>query len=507
MKLQKLLLAFAIFMAFFIVHPKAGAAADVVNPKQTYTYEMMVRDMKLLAQRYPDIISYKTIGNSEYGRPIFAVSLGTGNANLFINGSHHAREWISTNLNMNMIEQYAKMYQGNQIFGGYNVRKVLDESTIWFVPMVNPDGVTLQQAGLSKFPSSVHSSLIKMNEGSKNFKRWKANAKGVDLNRQYNANWANIKSNYSYPRWSNHKGRAPEQASETKAMVKFTKEINPEMAVSYHSSGEIIYWYFHQKGQIFDRDHKFAKGIGHLTGYSLVKPVSNPSGGGYTDWFISKYGRPAFTPELGTYAGNTHVPLSQYSKIWNQNKYIGLQKASESYQLYLARGGKPKLKEVNVNIDGQNITFDQPALSIDDRTVVPIRGVFELLGANVEWVSSTNTIIARKGPITIELKEGSKSAKINGVVKMLDVAPQVINNRTLIPLRFVSEALGASVSWDQATSTALITSPPETVTPSVHPTVNDVTFTDASRSEPQLENQNEVQNDDLVGAHSESQSK
>lgn len=483
---QKLMLAFIICMALLLIKPNEGRAADIMNPKQTYTYEEMVRDIKAMANRYPDIIKYKTIGTSEYGRQIYAVSLGTGNAKTFINGSHHAREWISTNLNMYMLEQYAKMYKANQSFGGYNVKKVLDETTIWFVPMVNPDGVTLQQSGLSKFPKSIHSSLINMNEGSTNFKRWKANAKGIDLNRQYNADWKNIRNNYTSPRWSNHKGAAPEQASETKAIVKFTKEINPEMSVAYHSSGEILYWYFHQSGSIFKRDEAYAKKIGQYTGYSLVKPISNPSGGGYTDWFVQKYGRPGFTPELGTYAGNTHVPLSQFDKIWSQNKYIGLYTASEGYKLYLTRGGKPKPKEVNVKIDGKLIAFDQPALYIDGRTMVPVRGVFEKLGASVNWSQATNTITARKGTTIVELKIGSKTAKVNGISKTLDVAPLVLNNRTLIPLRFISEALGAKVGWDQAAFTALITSPPADSTPPEVPAVNpvsDVTLTVTGKSE------------------------
>nr|WP_251025712.1 M14 family zinc carboxypeptidase [Bacillus sp. ISL-47] len=436
----------------------------------------MVRDIKDLASRYPDIIKYKSIGNSEYGRPIYAVSLGTGNANLFINGSHHAREWMTTNLSMNMLEEYAKMYKGQQTFGGYNVKKVLDETTIWFVPMVNPDGVTLQQYGLSKFPSSVHSSLIKMNEGSTDFKRWKANAKGIDLNRQYNADWANIRNNYPSPRWSNYKGTAPEQAAETKAIVKFTKEINPDMAIAYHTSGEILYWYFHQSGSRLTRDQNYAKKISQYTGYNMVAPTSNPSGGGYTDWFVLKYGRPGFTPELGKYAGNTHVPVSQFDTIWGQNKYVGLYSASESYKLYLARGGQPKPVEARVKIDGVLLSLQQPALYMDGRVLVPVRGVFEKLGATIQWEQSTNTIIARKDDTTVELRVGSKTAKVNGEAKTLDVAPIIVNNTTLIPLRFVSEALGAQIGWHQESLTALISSPAEKdVTPPEKPVVNPVT--------------------------------
>lgn len=474
--IYKLSIAIMILIALFILRPSISHAADVVNPKQTYTYEMMVRDIKELSNRYPDIIKYKTIGNSEYNRPIYAVSLGTGNAKTFINGSHHAREWISTNLNMYMIEQYAKMYESKQSFGGYNVKKVLDETTIWFVPMINPDGVTLQQFGPSKFPSSVRSSLIKMNDGSTDFKRWKANAKGVDLNRQYKADWSNIRNNYTSPRWSNHKGNAPEQAAETKALVKFTKEINPEIAVSYHSSGEVLYWNYKQSGSILTRDLNFAKKIGHFTGYSLVNVGSNPSGGGYTDWFISNFKRPAFTPELGRYSGQTHVPVSEFDRIWSQNNYIGLYTASEGYKLYLAKGGQPKYQEVNVKIDNTLMHFEQPALLVNGTTVVPVRGVFEHLGAVVEWNPKTYQIFARKGTSLIELKVGSKTMKVNGVSKTIDIAPLIINNHTLIPLRAVSEALGAEVGWEVETTTALITSAPteSDTTPPSSPTLNDV---------------------------------
>ncbi|GEM_PF-2046473 len=488
MKQHKLLVSFAIIILFFMWKPALSHAADIVNPNKTYTYDQMVQDIKALGQKYPDQIHYKIIGSSEYHRPIYAVSLGTGNAKVLVNGSHHAREWISTTLNMYMLEQYAKMYENNQTFGGFNVRNVLDDTTMWFVPMVNPDGVTLQQFGLSKFPITDHSSLLKMNEYSHDFKKWKANAKGVDLNRQYNAGWATIKSNRPMPSWSHHKGFYPEQAAETKTMVKFTKEVDPEMALSYHASGEILYWKFNQTGQLYNRDLAYAKRIGQYTGYSLVYPGTNPSGGGYNDWFTSTYKRPGFTPELGRYAGNTHVPLSEFSRIWSQNRFVGLYVASEGHKLYLARGGKPKYQEVNVKIDGELVNFEQSALLIDGKTVVPLRGVFEYFGAVVEWEQSTKTITARKGTTIIELVIGSKTMKVNGTSTNLEVAPQMVNNHTMIPLRAVSEAFGAEVGWDAETTTALITSPAQEVDemapaqPVIDP-VSDISLTVTGSSE------------------------
>src|SRR5699024_7643956 len=127
-----------------------GSVTDIsfVNPMKTYTYDHMVKDIKDLQKAYPDLITYHVVGKSEYGRDIYAVSLGNGKATTFINGSLHAREWISTNLNMYMLENYAKAYTTNRNIQGYNARKILNDTTIWFMPMVNPDGVTLQQRGL-----------------------------------------------------------------------------------------------------------------------------------------------------------------------------------------------------------------------------------------------------------------------------------------------------------------------------------------------------------------------
>lgn len=323
------------FILFIFDETEVGAA--VINPNQVYTYEQMEADIVRLADTYPELVSYKVIGKSEYGRDIYAISLGKGESTVFINGSHHAREWMTTTLNMYMIDQYAIAYRNGSKINNYNARNILNKTTIWFVPMVNPDGVTLQQYGLKAFPESIHQELLKMNDGSRDFKRWKANAKGVDLNRQYNANWANIKSNPGKPYYENYKGSQPHSAAEVKAVLKLIGEIDPEVSVSYHSSGEILYWNFLQKGTWYQRDHAYAKQIGNMTGYSLVYPGANPSGGGFTDWFITNYKRPAFTPEISRYYPETSPPLSEFNRVWSQNKAVGLYVANIGHNLNQTR--------------------------------------------------------------------------------------------------------------------------------------------------------------------------
>ncbi|MBQ9280007.1 MAG: copper amine oxidase N-terminal domain-containing protein [Clostridia bacterium] len=121
---------------------------------------------------------------------------------------------------------------------------------------------------------------------------------------------------------------------------------------------------------------------------------------------------------------------------------------------------------VNVQLNGTNIDFTDAngekveAQIINSRTMVPMRKIFELLNANVEWEASTRTVSATKGDISIKLQIDNEIAEItrNGKTEKttLDSKPVIVNNRTLVPLRFISESLGKQVGWDSANSTAII---------------------------------------------------
>ncbi|RXJ01646.1 hypothetical protein DS745_09195 [Anaerobacillus alkaliphilus] len=111
---------------------------------------------------------------------------------------------------------------------------------------------------------------------------------------------------------------------------------------------------------------------------------------------------------------------------------------------------------IKVEIDGEIIKFDQPATTIAGRTMVPMRKIFEELDSTVHWDAKTQTITASRGSKKITLKIGSKTATVNGQRLTLDVTPQVVKGRTLVPLRFISEALGAKVDWNSQTKTVSI---------------------------------------------------
>jgi hypothetical protein len=110
-----------------------------------------------------------------------------------------------------------------------------------------------------------------------------------------------------------------------------------------------------------------------------------------------------------------------------------------------------------VFLDGREVNFDVPSVIEDGRTLVPLRAIFSALGAEVTWDSDTQTVTAFKDNNKIELVIGGK-AYINHQEAYLDVPAKIINGRTLVPLRFVSEALDCNVKWNNETHTILLAS-------------------------------------------------
>ena len=129
--------------------------------------------------------------------------------------------------------------------------------------------------------------------------------------------------------------------------------------------------------------------------------------------------------------------------------------------------------DVRVELDGKTLAFDVPPQIIDGRTLVPLRVIFEALGASVDWISETRTVTAQKDGINISMTIGSNAMRINSETVELDVPPQIIDDRTLVPARAVAEGFGAKVDWNGDTRTVIIstvTSSQAAPTPAPSPT-------------------------------------
>ncbi|MBE7052650.1 MAG: hypothetical protein E7391_00040 [Ruminococcaceae bacterium] len=113
--------------------------------------------------------------------------------------------------------------------------------------------------------------------------------------------------------------------------------------------------------------------------------------------------------------------------------------------------------EISVIVNGKKLVMDQSPIIVEGRTLVPLRAIFEALGATVEWDDATKTASGKLGAKTVSLQINNTVAKVNGADVTLDVPAQIVNSRTLVPVRFISESLGALVGWNGDTRTVTVT--------------------------------------------------
>jgi hypothetical protein len=113
-----------------------------------------------------------------------------------------------------------------------------------------------------------------------------------------------------------------------------------------------------------------------------------------------------------------------------------------------AAGAALAAQPIGVVINDQPQYYDVPPMMVNGRVMVPMRGIFEALGAQVSWDGAQRTVTAARGESQMRLTVGNQWAMVNGKTTMLDTPPRMEQSRVLVPLRFVSESLGAEVKWD-----------------------------------------------------------
>lgn len=114
--------------------------------------------------------------------------------------------------------------------------------------------------------------------------------------------------------------------------------------------------------------------------------------------------------------------------------------------------------DVLVTVNGKFLVFvDQKPVIVGDRTLVPLRAIFETLGANVKWDDAAKTVTANRGDVEISLTIGSDRLYVNGAEKIVDVPAQIINSRTMVPIRVIAESFGCNVEWNEENRTVIVT--------------------------------------------------
>jgi N-acetylmuramoyl-L-alanine amidase len=178
----------------------------------------------------------------------------------------------------------------------------------------------------------------------------------------------------------------------------------------------------------------------------------------------------------GTLLKDAQVELLSLSGDWYQIKFASLQgfvareliTATTTAAATVVTKTTPKattpavtttigIPTPSVILNGSHLSFEVPPRIENGRTLVPLRAIFEAMGANVEWDETTRTVTARNSNTTVILPLGSTSPTVNGQINKLEVPAKIINDRTLVPLRFVGEAFGGKVDWNAQTTTITIT--------------------------------------------------
>lgn len=256
----------------------------------------LLESLSTTADSTKEIVS---IGKSVLGRDIFAFVKGENpKYKILIHGGIHAREYITSKL----VCELAKNYDG--------------EAEIWFVPIVNPDGVMLCLNGLESVPYYRHNELMIMNKGSKDFSMWKSNIEGVDLNVNFDALWGTGEQNIEYPSSENYIGPYPFSEPETVALKNITNMNDFILTISYHCKGQEIYWGF-------DDEYRFkkeAKQFSNLLKYPLKKSLK--SAGGYKDWYVSNVNGLGLTIEVGDDKYSHPLDDDVFEEIYQRNKHI-----------------------------------------------------------------------------------------------------------------------------------------------------------------------------------------
>ncbi len=280
-----------------------------------YDYINAKRTVGELAKRYP-FLKTSVIGRSCAGRDITAVKLGKTSEYALIAAAFHGSEYITSTVLLRFIEELCRAIDDDASISGFNARRAMYGRGVIFVPVVNPDGVEISQKGVSGC-GFMSENIAKISGG--NYKKWNANIRGVDINHNFSAGFERLRkmeqaAGINGPAPTRFGGYRPESEPETLALTNLCRSIRIRHAVALHSQGEVIYWKYGEKK--IPRSEKMAEIMSTSAGYPLCEPEGLAVGGGFKDWFITEFSRPAFTVEIGK--GENPLPISSAEEIIEQ---------------------------------------------------------------------------------------------------------------------------------------------------------------------------------------------
>ena len=293
-----------------------------------YTYEDLVNDAAALQRKYPEWVTVGSLGTTVDGRDVIHLVIGNPEASnrVLVHGGIHAREYMTVKLVMKQASAFLSHAAANDVYGDVGYADLLQSNAIHVVPNVNPDGVAISQQGIGAIrDDSVRSTVLSIaaadgaEPSEAYFRNWKANANGVDLNRNFDALWDDFVGT-GRPSSERYKGTAPGCEVESAALLNLTEKEGFSHTISYHEQGSLVYWFFGQTGPLYEKTQRFAEDIARQTGYQTYANYENLDPAGYKDWAIQSKGIPSLTIEIGL--GEVPLPAEQFESVWLQNEHV-----------------------------------------------------------------------------------------------------------------------------------------------------------------------------------------
>ncbi len=280
---------------------------------KNYDYFSLKKTINALKERYP-FLHTSVIGKSVAGRDITAIKIGRATEYVLFLATFHGSENITTTLLLKFCEELCDALQNGGEIAGINVKNVMHGRAIIIVPTVNPDGAEICIHGVLGAGDMAHS-VARISRGDT--EHWNANLRGVDLNHNFDADWDKLHKSEQEagiygPAPTRYGGRKPFSEPETIAISELCRTMKIRHALAFHSQGEVIYWDYNSISP--PRARKMAEILATSSGYALDYPTGLAVGGGFKDWFIKEFNRPAFTIEVGM--GENPLPIQNVDNIY-----------------------------------------------------------------------------------------------------------------------------------------------------------------------------------------------
>lgn len=305
----------------------------IVTEHEVYSYDQMSRDLQALKERYGSHMSLFSLGTTADNRELYGAIVGNPNAkkHVMLQGAIHGREYMTTQLMMKQLEYVLAFYETGS-YEGQSLSSYFDQVAVHFLPMMNPDGVSISQWGEGGIGSQEILQTVRdcyqydLTAGrtsasyEKYLKTWKANGRGVDLNYSFDTNWNNTVRSATAPSYSGYKGTAPLSEAEAIALAAYVDRYPFKAIVNYHAMGQVIYWDT-PGNQQSSASLNLAQLLSKSTGYQVLNSQGLL---GFKDWVQSK--NPSI-PSVTLEIGRTPCPVSstEFPEIWKLNRRCVLQ--------------------------------------------------------------------------------------------------------------------------------------------------------------------------------------